>query len=243
MRGTGVAPRSEPGRLPMAHDESNPPALAPASTTRPKRERSTRYPGVGLAEVLKLCAAIDNLGVDGLAAAAIASALGYTNIKTNTFSARLSAARARLNLERLEEMNAPNSLWSLSFASLGIEAGAAFVPATSSQPTSDQYTQDIRQTSNVDSPTVVDAPVGRQDDTAPRAEPARDGTPLTDNVRPFLVAFTTELGAGLDATLPADAGGTPAQTLERAVAALRGAGLQDEAQQDPPHPETSEARR
>jgi aminoglycoside phosphotransferase family enzyme/predicted kinase len=40
-----------------------------------------------------------------------------------------------------------------------------------------------------------------------------------------------------------DADGKPAQTLERAVAALRGAGLQDEVQQDPPHPETSEARR
>jgi hypothetical protein len=48
---------------------------------------------VSLAEGLKLCASIDELGLDGLSAAAIAPALGYTNIKTNTFSARLSAAR------------------------------------------------------------------------------------------------------------------------------------------------------
>lgn len=61
--------------------------------TRPKRERSTRYPGVTLAEALKLCESIEELGVDGLTAADIASALGYKNIKTNTFSARLSAAR------------------------------------------------------------------------------------------------------------------------------------------------------
>src|SRR5690349_9620071 len=67
---------------------------SPAATPhRPKRERSTRYPGVSLAEGLKLCESIDHLGLDGLTAANIATALGYTNIKTNTFSARLSAAR------------------------------------------------------------------------------------------------------------------------------------------------------
>lgn len=60
---------------------------------RPRRERSTRYPGVSLPEGLKLCESIDSLGLDGLSAAEIASALGYKNIKTNTFSARLSAAR------------------------------------------------------------------------------------------------------------------------------------------------------
>ncbi len=70
----------------MAHDETSPPA-------RPRRERSTRYPGVSLPESVKLCASLDNLGLDGLSAPAIAAALGYTNIKTNTFSARLSAAR------------------------------------------------------------------------------------------------------------------------------------------------------
>ena len=48
----------------------------PPPSTRPKRERSTRYPGVGLAESLKLCESIDGLGLDGLSAAAIASALG-----------------------------------------------------------------------------------------------------------------------------------------------------------------------
>jgi hypothetical protein len=83
----------------MPNDDSNhttpspSPAPAPAPSSRPKRERSTRHPGVDLAESLKLCASIDDLGLDGLSAAAIAGALGYTNIKTNTFSARLSAAR------------------------------------------------------------------------------------------------------------------------------------------------------
>src|SRR5437868_14381937 len=79
----------------MAHDDSNPsvPASASSPRPRPRRERSTRYPGVNLAESLKLCESIDNLGLDGMSAAAIAAALGYTNIKTNTFSARLSAAR------------------------------------------------------------------------------------------------------------------------------------------------------
>jgi hypothetical protein len=73
----------------MSQDESkdSPPP------NRPKRERSTRYPGVDLAESVKLCETIDRLGVDGLTATDIASALGYKNIKTNTFSARLSAAR------------------------------------------------------------------------------------------------------------------------------------------------------
>jgi hypothetical protein len=75
--------------MPPSNDESSP-SEAPS---RPKRERSVRYPGVGLAESLKLCESIDGLGLDGLTAADIASALGYTNIKTNTFSARLSAAR------------------------------------------------------------------------------------------------------------------------------------------------------
>lgn len=75
----------------MANSSDESGGSAPAG--RPKRGRSTRYPGVGLAEGLKLCESIDARGVDGLTAAAIASALGYTNIKTNTFSARLSAAR------------------------------------------------------------------------------------------------------------------------------------------------------
>jgi hypothetical protein len=70
-------------------DDDSPPSAA----TRHKRERSTRYPGVSLAESLKLCESVDSLGLDGLSAPAIASALGYKNIKTNTFSARLSAAR------------------------------------------------------------------------------------------------------------------------------------------------------
>jgi len=69
----------------MSQDES-----APA---RGKRERSTRYPGVPLAESVELCRFIEGHGLDGLTAADIATSLGYKNIKTNTFSARLSAAR------------------------------------------------------------------------------------------------------------------------------------------------------
>ena len=69
----------------MPNDETSP--------SRPKRERSTRYPGVGLGETIKFCESIDGLGLDGLTAAHIAQALGYKNIKTNAFSARLSAAR------------------------------------------------------------------------------------------------------------------------------------------------------
>jgi hypothetical protein len=69
----------------MSHDEPSP--------TRSRRERSTRYPGVPLADCVELCKFIESRGLDGLAAADIATALGYKNIKTNTFSARLSAAR------------------------------------------------------------------------------------------------------------------------------------------------------
>ena len=69
------------------------PSEAESTPHRQKRERSTRYPGVTLAEALKLCESVEDLGVDGLSAADIALALGFKNIKTNTFSARLSAAR------------------------------------------------------------------------------------------------------------------------------------------------------
>jgi hypothetical protein len=69
----------------MSHDESAP--------TRGKRERSTRYPGVPLSESVELCRFIQENGLDGLTAADIATSLGYKNIKTNTFSAKLSAAR------------------------------------------------------------------------------------------------------------------------------------------------------
>ncbi|MFO0961112.1 MAG: hypothetical protein U0800_27345 [Isosphaeraceae bacterium] len=59
----------------------------------PRRERSARYPGATLADSLELCRGIAERGLDGLPAADIAQAFGYTSIKTNTFSARLSAAR------------------------------------------------------------------------------------------------------------------------------------------------------
>ena len=69
----------------MSQDESSP--------ARAKRERSPRYPGVPLAESVELCQFIQEHGLDGLTAGDIATAQGYKNIKTNTFSAKLSAAR------------------------------------------------------------------------------------------------------------------------------------------------------
>ena len=71
----------------MSHEEVT------TSPNKAKRERSTRYPGVPLAESVELCKFIESRGLDGLTAADIAMALGYKNIKTNTFSAKLSAAR------------------------------------------------------------------------------------------------------------------------------------------------------
>lgn len=58
-----------------------------------KRERSNRYPGRSLAESVDLARFLEERGLDGLPASEIASALGYSNVKTNAFSARLSAAR------------------------------------------------------------------------------------------------------------------------------------------------------
>ncbi|CAN5871279.1 hypothetical protein BH23PLA1_BH23PLA1_11220 [soil metagenome] len=60
---------------------------------RTRRERSARYPGVSLAEAIELCRQIDARGLDGLSAEMIATAMGYKNIRTQTFSAKLSAAR------------------------------------------------------------------------------------------------------------------------------------------------------
>ena len=65
----------------------------PTTNHRSRRERSTRYPGVPLSDCVELAKFIESRGLDGLTAPDIASALGYKNIKTNTFSARLSAAR------------------------------------------------------------------------------------------------------------------------------------------------------
>ena len=69
----------------MSQDESAP--------SRVKRERSTRHPAMPLADGVEICRFIEGRGLDGLMAGDIATALGYKNIKTNTFSARLSAAR------------------------------------------------------------------------------------------------------------------------------------------------------
>lgn len=58
-----------------------------------RRERSARYPSVPLQDAITFCRQIDELGIDGLGAAQIATAMGYRNVKTNTFSGRLSSAR------------------------------------------------------------------------------------------------------------------------------------------------------
>lgn len=58
-----------------------------------RRERSARYPSTTLEDAINFCRQIDELGVDGLNSAQIASAMGYRNVKTNTFSGRLSSAR------------------------------------------------------------------------------------------------------------------------------------------------------
>lgn len=58
-----------------------------------RRERSARYPSVPIKEAIAFCRQIDELGIDGLGAAQIATAMGYRNVKTNTFSGRLSSAR------------------------------------------------------------------------------------------------------------------------------------------------------
>jgi hypothetical protein len=58
-----------------------------------RRERSARYPSVPLQDAIAFCRQIDELGIDGLGATQIATAMGYRNVKTNTFSGRLSSAR------------------------------------------------------------------------------------------------------------------------------------------------------
>ena len=73
-------------------------------TTGVKRERSARYPAVPLAEAVEFCRQIDDLGIDGLTAPQIATAMGYKNVKTNTFSGRLSSAR-QFGLIDLSEQN------------------------------------------------------------------------------------------------------------------------------------------
>lgn len=65
----------------------------PKETPASRRERSARYPSVPLQEAIAFCRQIDELGIDGLGAAQIATAMGYRNVKTNTFSGRLSSAR------------------------------------------------------------------------------------------------------------------------------------------------------
>jgi hypothetical protein len=58
-----------------------------------RRPRSARYPGVPLSDAIEFCKKLDEKGLDGLPAEAIAAGLGYGSIKTNAFSTRLSAAR------------------------------------------------------------------------------------------------------------------------------------------------------
>ena len=58
-----------------------------------KRERSHRYPGRSLADSVDLARVVEEKGLDGMRAGPIASALGYSSVRTNAFSALLSAAR------------------------------------------------------------------------------------------------------------------------------------------------------
>lgn len=105
-------------------------------TTGVKRERSARYPAVPLAEAVEFCRQIDDLGIDGLTAPQIATAMGYKNLKTNTFSGRLSSAR-QFGLIDLSEQN-----YSLTELALRIihpidpdevpQIGASGVPVTAS---------------------------------------------------------------------------------------------------------------
>ncbi len=62
-------------------------------TSKGKRERSARYPGSPLGDVVELCRFLDARGLDGLSANDIGAALGYKNIRTSAVSSRLSAAR------------------------------------------------------------------------------------------------------------------------------------------------------
>lgn len=64
-----------------------------ATTNGRKRERSHRYPGRPLSESIDLARFVEERGLDGLGATEIASALGFSSVKTNTFSSRLSATR------------------------------------------------------------------------------------------------------------------------------------------------------
>jgi hypothetical protein len=75
-----------------------------------KRQRSNRYPGVPLAEALDFVRLIDARGLSGLPTAELASALGIKNVRTNTFSARLSASRQFGLLKSQDEGFAPTPL-------------------------------------------------------------------------------------------------------------------------------------
>ncbi|WP_169974774.1 checkpoint protein HUS1 family protein [Tautonia rosea] len=68
-------------------DDSEAPAV------RARRERSARYPGAPLSEAIELARFVDDQGLDGTSAEAIAASMGFESIKTRTFSTRLSAAR------------------------------------------------------------------------------------------------------------------------------------------------------
>ncbi|RUL83196.1 hypothetical protein, partial [Tautonia sociabilis] len=74
----------------MNPDPDDSPASPPS---RGRRERSARYPGAPLPEAIELARFLDDHGLDGTSAEAIAASMGFESIKTRTFSARLSAAR------------------------------------------------------------------------------------------------------------------------------------------------------
>jgi hypothetical protein len=68
-------------------------AEADETPARGRRERSARYPGASLPEAIELARFVDDQGLDGTSAEAIAASMGFESIKTRTFSSRLSAAR------------------------------------------------------------------------------------------------------------------------------------------------------
>ncbi len=58
-----------------------------------RRARSHKYPGVPLSEALEFVRLIESRRLDGLPAESLALGLGHRNIRTQSFSAPLSAAR------------------------------------------------------------------------------------------------------------------------------------------------------
>lgn len=70
--------------------------MPPGDAARPSNGgsgRSARYPGLSLGEAVRLSETIAERGLDDLPATALAEGLGFSNVRTNRFSAGLSSAR------------------------------------------------------------------------------------------------------------------------------------------------------